>query len=343
MPDAKAPAPDSGVQGGTPTEELAAAALAFIESLRKGPGAYAEKPGAPAALSGAALATSARYIAWPLGEEGLAADREALLEYFHSTQRPSSGAYDDVSRETPTWRRLNIPLFGWVVRALAMLGGEPELPVKFLGRWDDPDELVRWLGLLEWHRAARQESLRVMNIGVPRVNAFRRGRQDLEHSVRALFAGLQSHQDAASGFWGPSRGGSLSEGLGATFHVLKTYEAAGRPVPRASRIAATTLDLWHEDEAWGDAWSDMAALGILARAADAGEATRERSRAVARATRPFLLHPSGGQGFAFESVSDAVTRLEALRSAAMLSDDAETERLGEWRSAWEPALWACDW
>ncbi|MHC4253528.1 MAG: hypothetical protein ACYS9X_30790, partial [Planctomycetota bacterium] len=189
MPDAKAPAPDSGTKGGTPTEELAAAALAFIASLRKGPAAYAEKPGAAAALSGAALVTSARYIVGPLGEEELAADREAILDYFHAMQRASSGAYDDVSRETPTWRRLNIPLFGWVVRALAMLGGEPERPVKFLGRWDDPDELGRWLGLLEWHRAARRESLRVMNIGVPRVNAFKRGRNDLEYSVQALFTG----------------------------------------------------------------------------------------------------------------------------------------------------------
>jgi hypothetical protein len=108
-------------------------------------------------------------------------------------------------------------------------------------------------------------------------------------------------------------------------------------------VAATTLDLWREDEAWGDAWSDMAALGILTRTTDAGESARERARSVARETRPFLLYPSGGRGFAFESVSDAVTRLEALRSAAVLSDDAETERLEEWRSAWDPALWVCDW
>lgn len=343
MSDAKAPAPDPGTRGGTPTEELATAALAFVASLRKGPAEYAEKPGGGSAISGAALATSARYITGPLGEKDLVADHEAVLEYLHSKQRSSSGAYADVNRETPTWRRLNIPLFGWVVRALAMLGGAPAHPAKFLGRWDDPDELGRWLGLLEWHRAARQESLRVMNIGVPRVNAFKRGRQDLEYSVRALFTGLQMHQDAASGFWGPSRGGSLSEGLGATFHILKIYEAAGRPVPRASRIAATTLDLWREDEAWGEAWSDMAALGILLHVADAGGDIRDRSRAVARDTRPFLLHPSGGQGFAFESVSDAVTRLEALRSAGVLADDAETERLGRWRSAWDPALWVCDW
>ncbi len=343
MPDAKTPAPAAEPQGDTPTEELAAAALAFVASLRKGPAEYAERPGGSSALSGAALVTSARYIAGPLGEEELAADREAVVEYFNSKQRLSSGAYDDVSRETPTWRRLNIPLFGWVVRALAMLGGKPACPAHFLGRWDDPDELTRWLGLLEWHRAARRESLRVMDIGVPRVNAFRRGRQDLEKSVQALFAGLQAHQDVASGFWGPSRGGSLLEGIGATFHVLKVYEAAGRPVPRASRIAATTFDLWREDEAWGDAWSDMAALGVLLRVADAGGDVTERSRAVARGTRPFLLHPSGGVGFSFESISDVVTRLEALRSAGILAGDAEGERLSKWRTAWDPALWACDW
>ena len=187
MPDAKTPAPATEPQSDTPTEELAAAALAFIASLRKGPAEYAERPGGSPALSGAALATSARYIAGPLGEKERAADREAVVEYLHSKQRASSGAYDDVSRETPTWRRLNIPLFGWVVRALAMLDGRPARPANFLGRWDDPDELARWLGLLEWHRAARRESLRVMNISVPRVNAFKRGRQDLESSVEALF------------------------------------------------------------------------------------------------------------------------------------------------------------
>ena len=343
MPDAKAPAPDSESHEGSPTEELAAAALAFIASLRKGPAEYAERPGGATALSGAALATSARYITGPIGEKDLASDREGVIEYLHSKQRETSGAYDDVSRETPTWRRLNIPLFGWVVRALAMLGGGPEHPARFLSRWDDPDELGRWLGLLEWHRAARRESLRVMNIGVPRVNAFERGRRDLEFSVQALFTGLQMHQDAASGFWGPSRGGSLTEGLGATFHVLKIYEAAGRPPPRAARIAATTLDLWRDSEAWGDAWSDMAALGILLSVADASDDAKERSRAAARGTRPFLLHPSGGKGFAFESVSDAVTRLEALRSAGILAGDAEAEPLAKWRSAWDPALWVCDW
>jgi len=343
MSDEGTSSPVSGLQDSTPTREIGSAALAFVASLRKGPAEYAERPGGIAALSGAALVTSARYITGPLGEEDLAADRDDMLAYFNSKQRDSSGAYDDVSRETPTWRRLNIPLFGWVVRALAMLGGRPEHPVSFLGRWDDPEELNRWVGLLEWHRAARQESLRVMNVGVPRVNAFRRGRHDLEDSVQALRVGLQAHQDAASGFWGPSQGGSLSDGIGATFHVLRVFEAAGWPVPHASSIAATTFDLWREDEAWGDVWTDMAALGILEHVVDAGDDVRERSRAVARATRPFLLHPSGGQGFAFESASDAVTRLEALRSAGILAEDSETAHLAEWRSAWDPALWVCDW
>jgi hypothetical protein len=343
MPDARTPAPISAPHGDTSSEELASAALAFITSLRKGPAEYAERPGGSSTLAGAALATSARYIAGPLGKEELTADREAVVEYLHSKQRASSGAYDDVNRDTPTWRRLNIPLFGWVLRALAMLGVEPTRPTNFLGRWDDPDELSRWLGLLEWHRAARQESLRVMNVGVPRVNAFKLGRHDLEDSVQALFAGLKIHQDAASGFWGPSRGGSLTEGIGATFHVLKIYEAAGQPIPRASRIAATTFDLWREDEAWGDAWSDMAALGVLLSVADSGGDIKERSRDAARCTRPFLLHPSGGRGFAFESASDAVTRLEALRSAGILADDDETEQLSKWRSAWDPALWVCAW
>jgi len=343
MSDERASASVPELQGGSPTGELALAALAFIASLRKGSAEYADKPGGASALSGAALVTSARYITGPFGEEDLATERDEILKYLHSKQRASSGAYDDVSRETPTWRRLNIPLFGWVVRALAMLGGEPEQPVSFLGRWDDPQELNRWLDLLEWHRAARQESLRVMNVGVPRVNALRRGRQDLEDSVQALQAGLQAHQDAASGLWGPSQGGSLTDGIGATFHVLKIFEAAEWPVPHASNIAATIFDLWRKEEAWGDVWSDMAALGILLRVADASDEIRERSRTVARGTRPFLLHPSGGQGFAFESASDAVTRLEALRSAGILADDAETAHLAEWRSAWDPALWVCDW
>jgi len=343
MSDESASSPVPELQGSTSTGELASAALAFISSLRKGPAEYAEKPGGISALSGAALVTSARYITGPLAKENLDAERDEILAYLNSKQRESSGAYDDVSRETPTWRRLNMPLFGWVVRALAMLGGKPEHPVSFFCRWDDPEELSRWLGLLEWHRAARQEGLRVMNVGVPRVNAFRRGRQDLEGSVQALHAGLQAHQDAASGFWGHSQGGSLSEGIGATFHVLKIYEAAGWPVPHASNIAATTFDLWREDEAWGDVWSDMAALGILLHVTDAVGDIRERSSAVARGTRPFLLHPSGGQGFAFESASDAVTRLEALRSAGILADDAEAAHLAKWRSAWDPALWVCDW
>jgi hypothetical protein len=343
MPEGSTAVPHAAPHESDSSGELAAGALAFVASLRKGDAEYSEKPGGSAALAGVALATSARYITGPAGEAELARDGEAIVDYLHSKQRAATGTYDDVSRETPTWRRLNIPLFGWVVRALSMLGSAPEHPAKFLGRWDDAEEFGRWLGLLEWHRAARRESLRVMNIGIPRVNALRRGAKRLSGSVRALFTWLQARQDAASGFWGPSFGGSLLEGLGATFHVVKIYEAAGQPVPRAERVAATTLDLWHPEEGWGDAWSDMAALGILVQVAGGDVSLEERARDAARRTRPLLLHPSGGEGYAFASVSDAVTRLEALRSAGLLSADAETETVREWRSAWDPGLWVCEW
>ena len=123
---------------------------------------------------------------------------------------------------------MNLPLFGWIVRALGMMDAEPPHPTKFLRRWDDAAELLWWLGLLEWQRAPRQESLRVMNIGIPRVNALRKGVARVEQSVRSLLNWLVSHQDRASGFWGPSHGGGLIEGLGAAYHMLVLFDAAGQ-------------------------------------------------------------------------------------------------------------------
>ena len=136
--------------GDATPEELAEAALSYAASLRVAPGQYAESPGLGPSLVGTALATAALHIPGALHKEESAAERRALAKSLHEKQSPETGAYVDLTRDTPSARRFNLPLFGWAIRALAMLGEKPERPVKPLRRWDDPDELVWWLGLLGW-------------------------------------------------------------------------------------------------------------------------------------------------------------------------------------------------
>jgi len=339
-----------------PAEAVARSALEFIDSARIACGLYAERPQPRrpdgsivgrdrAKLSNAALAVAGRYIAGALSLPELAAEREAIISFIHEKQSPSTGSYDELSRDTPTAGRLNLPLFGWAVRALAMLGSRPQLPVRFLRRWDDPEELTWWLGLLDWHRSARSESLRVMNVGVPRLAAYRRGRRELEPSVYALMGWLQAHQDPVSGFWGPAQGGDLVNGLGATFHVLVVYEAAGRPVPLADRIAHTVIDLWRDETGWGDLWSQMAGISLLQKTALGGGSLYEaKARELARRVASLVAPATPDARTAPALLADVVTRLETLRAAAAIAADDERLRAARsWQSAWDPKLWVCDW
>lgn len=330
-------------------EQFAQKALKFIDSVRLACGRYADRPRPRRPngfalqegeyLTSTALATAARYIVGGLSEPSLAAEREAIINFIQGKQSLSTGGYEKLSRDTPTAGRLDLPLFGWAVRALAMLGSKPALPVKFLRRWDDPEELTWWLGLLDWHCSARSEGMRVMNVGVPRIMAYRRGRKELEPSVYALMGWLQAHQDPASGFWGPAQGGDLSEGLGGTFHILVIYEAAGRAVPLAEHIARTVIDLWQPERGWGDLWHHMAALSVLQKTAFGGrDALEAKAKELARWTVE-LFEREG-----WTSISEVVTILEGLRVvAAILKDDETLRAARSWNSAWDPKLWVCDW
>jgi hypothetical protein len=185
-----------------------------------------------------------------------------------------------------------------------------------------------------------------MNVGVPRIVALRRGVARLEPSVRALVTWLASHQDRASGFWGPSQGSALHEGLGAAFHVCVVLEAAGQPPPSREKVASTILDLWREPDGWGDSWMTMAALSLLSKTVHASEHVAERARELAEASaRTLALQKikAATYGATTSTLSEIVTCLEGLRAASKLTDDPALAPCREWRSAWEPGLWACEW
>jgi hypothetical protein len=317
---------------------------ACLRSVRTGPAMYAEHPQGLPSPSGAALATAVSYALGRLDE--LPADERALMaQAFCQMQQPDTGAFDDPSRAAST-KRLNLPLFGWVLRALAMLHTPPPHQMRFLRRWDDAEELLWWLGLLEWQGAARQESLRVMNVAIPRINAFRRGVERLERSVRSMFNWLVSHQDRATGFWGTGQGCDLVEGLGATFHISALFGAVEQRMPMGDRIASTTMDLHVDGEGWGDSWAAMAAMAVLDKVSRDAGGISPRAAELATLTARRLAPPrsdTSAHHAAFGTLSEVLTRIEGLRCAAALSDDPALAPCRSWRSAWEPALWKCEW
>ena len=107
MPDATS----NALPGAMPIGEYVESALSCVESVRMAPGQYAERPRARPTSSGAALATAIRYI---VNEPAASDERRLVAENFLSIQRPDTGAFDDPARNTPS-KRLNIPLFGWIV------------------------------------------------------------------------------------------------------------------------------------------------------------------------------------------------------------------------------------
>jgi hypothetical protein len=337
MPDQKT---TDALPGAVPVDEYLESALACLDSVHVSPGQYAERPRARPTSSGAALATAVRHIA-NIPPAGLEDERGLIAENFLSIQRPATGAFDDPARNTPS-KRLNIPLFGWIVRALAMLDTKPEHHTTFMRRWDDAEELIWWLGLLEWQRASRQESLRVMNIGVPRINRLKAGVQKLERSVRSLLNWLMTHQDRASGLWGPG----LAEGLGATFHILVLFDAAEQRPPMGERIAQTVIDLYDDEKGWGDSWANMAALSTLAKTTKEAGVYEERAKELALDAVKFLTpdrSSAAAYGTSLCSLSEIVTRLEGLRAAALMTEHPALEQCRGWRSAWDPVLWVCEW
>jgi hypothetical protein len=99
--------------------------------------------GKPRALAASCDAALIRYV---LGKPNETADiRRHWCEYINSFQNPETGWYEDPASGWVEEKRLRPWLFGFALRALNALGGQPKHPLRFLKEWEDEQRLREWI------------------------------------------------------------------------------------------------------------------------------------------------------------------------------------------------------
>jgi hypothetical protein len=323
-----------------PPGKLRQDVLRYVESLRvQGPGTpygvYRPAPSQAPSLYASCDAALVRYILGDLDLSPL--QRRQWIDHINGFQDPKTGKY-------PAERFLH--LFGRTVRALNALGGEPKYPPAFLRRWVDPETAKRWMEGLSW-QSPWEPSIQVLHVAAPRGAAAamdRKGRRREAEWLSGVLDWLDARQDPKTGLWGPDRGASTFDGMGATFHFLPLYEAADRTMPRGRQIVDATLAIQKSKHGtWGGVYADMDAVSLLAYFYVREDYRRDDIQQSLRTSIELLFKTAyDAKTGAFGDLANTVGACEHLAETAAVLKDHPYCGVG-WRRAWDWRLWKCRW
>jgi hypothetical protein len=323
-----------------PADTLRGNVLQFLESLR------VQDPGTPYGVYRTAVnrepdlyatcnAAMIRYIVNDLELEEK--QRKEWVDYINSYQAPETGKY-------PSERFLH--LFGTAIRALNMLGGQPEYPPAFLKQWDDLEYTKQWMENLRWD-LPWEPSILILHVAAPRGAAVTPdGNPDPERRqwLSAVLDWLDAKQDPVTGYWGPNCGSSTFDGMGATFHFFPLYEAVDREVHYACQLIDSTIAIQNSKYGtWGGVFADMDAVSMLVHLYSQSDCRREQIERSVRTSIDLLFRtaydPKTG---AFGTLGDTLGACEHLAEASRILNDHPYADI-KWRRAWDWRLWRCDW
>ena len=312
--------------------------LAYVESLRlkdlgTNYGVYRMEAGQRPSLYASCDAALIRYI---VGDLNLSTNqRSEWIAYINSFQDPQSGKY-------PAQRYLH--LFGTTVRALNALEGQPKFPATFQREWEELRHTQEWMAGLNW-KSPWEPSIQILHVAAPR-GAARLWGPSAPDTVwlSGVLDWLDQHQDPKTGLWGPDRGSSTFDGMGATFHFLPLYEAAERPIRNGPQMIDSILSIQKSKHGtWGGVYADMDAISMLVyfylredyRRADIQDSVR---------TSLELLYKTAYQSKtgAFGDLGNTLGACEHLAEAGRILTNHPYANLG-WQRAWDWKLWKCKW
>lgn len=313
---------------------------AYVESLRVKDagtpyGVYRPEAGARPDLYASCNAAMVRHI---IGDLALTADqRRQWIDHINSFQDPTTGKY-------PAARFLH--LFGTVVRALNILGGQPRYPVVFQREWDDVGHTKEWMAGLDW-KGPWESSIKILHVAAPRAADLATTRPALDSGrvwLRHVLDWLDSRQDPRTGLWGTDRGAGNLDGVGATFHFLPLYEAMDRPFLHPREMVRSITDIQKSKHGtWGGVYVDMDAVSLLVYIHAREPALRGEIEQSVRLSVDLLFEtaykPKTG---AFGTLGDTLGACEHLAEAARVLKNHSYSALA-WRRAWNWRLWRCSW
>ena len=104
---------------------------------------YAGDKGQPASLAAFCDMVFIKYVIDRLPDDKPV--RSQWIEYINSFQDPSTGYFMDKHSIWVPKERIKPWLFGFALRALNALGGQPRYPLRFLSEWSTPEKLKAWI------------------------------------------------------------------------------------------------------------------------------------------------------------------------------------------------------
>ena len=147
-----------------------------------------------------------------------------LQESFHVDQERS-------------WHQLTC----FCLSSLGILGSEPCFPLRFIERWQTPDDVRDYLFQQGCHEGRHTSGNKAMFLGIFLTYEYERTGQENYHSnIDAWFDFHDKHQNSF-GFWGNDRQSRYIHGLQNGLHQFVVYFYWKRPLQRLERIVDVAI------------------------------------------------------------------------------------------------------
>ena len=174
-----------------------------------------------------------QYVTGDLGSKGAApatsGEGADWAEAINAWQDP------DGRFHYPEWERHGWEHATWQsVGALTMLGSQPGRALDFLRKLKTPSAIREWVADFNWQTTHH----RFMLLPLLASSGVSGG------WIRACFVQLQTHQDAATGFWPDAE---TAHRLSPTFLMTVLHHLLAEGPPRRERIIDTTLAFQRDD------------------------------------------------------------------------------------------------
>ncbi len=253
-------------------------------------------------------------------KERTSEDLKGWAEYFNQFQNEDDGifydpalicqAYEHVGCWKEGWGKHH--LMGHIIIAFARLGLTPKYRLKYLGKYYDPDYLLKWMNQFDFSKEVWTSSNYFMNLYT--VMEYARdymSEQQADVSIKLMAEWLLKRQNSETGMWHtrPFETLTLSEKLNvvrAAYHFYPLFEYENIQIPFADKIVESILPLqnrwggWTIDGGNSGACEDIDAIDPLLRYSKSVIAKSDEIKSSVKKSMIWqMASRNGDKGFSF--------------------------------------------
>lgn len=225
-------------------------------------------------------------------------DRDELsgwANYINEFQNPDDGLFDSHElhegigvHHNLEHRKLHLTCH--VLPALALLGYKPKYPIKYVEKYTDSENFIKWLDQRDL-TMAWVEGNNLLFAGQLLINEIETSGQG-QNSLDLLFNWLEDTIDSKTALWGTDKNCSLHKAMYGAYHQLVLYYYKKREVPNIEKLIDSVLLCQHFDggfSEWrgGGTCQDIDGIDILV---NCYKLTSYRRRDIRKALRKSLVH-----------------------------------------------------